>query len=334
LTDRRAVVAVDLGGTTIKAGIVGPSGVTATRRVASRADRGPDAVMATIVEVVGDVHDEAEQQGLTVVGAAIAVPGIIDERNGIGRYSVTFDWRDLPIGAPVAERLWCPVIVRHDVRAGALAELSFGAATGASSALFVPIGTGLAAAIVIEGRLVAGSSFQAGELGQIVLEGAPGVGFAGDSPVTLEATSSARAIGERYARATDQPPRTVTAQDVAVRVAEGDEAAVAVWTSAVAALGRVLASVVDILDPAVIVIGGGLSRAGDALLGPLNESIAALLPWREAPSTATARFADYAGFVGAAIYAWEEAAGLDPAALAGALTDSAWPRRWARTSRD
>ena len=121
---------------------------------------------------------------------------------GVGRYSVTFGWRDLPVRARLEESLSRPVLVEHDVRAGAAAEVAFGAAVGERTAVFLPVGTGISAAIVRDGMVAPGETFQAGELGQVLVP-APRIGAASrdDVFVTLEATSSARAIAERYARA-------------------------------------------------------------------------------------------------------------------------------------
>lgn len=334
MTDRRAVVGVDVGGTTIKAGILGPSGLHDLRRVPSNRTLGPEAVMTTVVDVAGDLYERSVELGLDTVGACIAVPGIVDEHQGIGRHSVTIGWRDMPVGDRAGARVPCPIVVRHDVRAGALAEASFGAASGASSAIFVPIGTGMAAALVVDGHLVLGSSFQAGELGQIMVS-APTVGGAAGDPgrVTMEDTSSARAIGERYGRAAGLPVGAVDAEDVATRAAGGDRLARAVWAEAIDRLGTVLATVIAMVDPAVVVIGGGLSRAGDVLVDPLTATVASALAWRQPPPLVPARFADDAGFVGAAINAWQQAAGLDRATLVGVLGDGAWHRRLATSGR-
>lgn len=327
MTDRRAVIAVDVGGTTIKAGILGPSGLYDLRRVPSNRTLGAEAVVMTVADVARDLYERSGELQLDTVGACIAVPGIIDEDHGVGRLSVTIGWRDMPVGDRVSERVPCPVVVRHDVRAGALAETSFGAAVGASSAVFLPIGTGIAAALVVDGHVVSGFSFQAGELGQIMVK-APIAGAATGDPamVTLEAASSARAIGERYCRAAGLPVGDVDAEDVATLVAHGDGVAGGVWAEAIDRLGNALAMVIATVDPAVVVIGGGLSRAGDVLIDPLSAAVASFLPWRQPPRMDTAYFADDAGFVGAAINAWQHVAGAELASLDGVLGDGAWRR--------
>jgi glucokinase len=313
--DHVAVVAIDVGGTSLKAGILGPAGLRVLRRVPTGRRFGPDAVLDNIVAVATGLVDECAELDLDVAGVGVAVPGIVDDL-GVGRLSVTMGWRDVPVRAPLAERLGIPVTVGHDVRTGAVAEATFGAAAGAGSALFVPIGTGLCAAVVIDGVIHPGATFRAGEIGQIlVAEGS-----------TLETVASARGIAERYAVASGQASGTVDARDVAALVRTGDPVATGVWDAGVAALAHVLAVAVATLDVEVIVIGGGLGRSGEALTTPLAAALAAELPWRELPRIVTARFAADAGFVGAALEAWRLAAGRDVAELAEAIESTEWDR--------
>lgn len=320
----RAVVAVDVGGTTMKAGILGPAGLYELGRVPTERARGPDGVLETLVGVIERLLARCDELDLDPVGVGAVVPGIIDDA-GVGRFSVTMGWRDLPIGDRLRGAVAPPVFVGHDVRAGAVAESAFGAAAGERTSLFVPIGTGMSAAIVRDGDLITGDTFQAGELGQ-VLVAAPTVGAPdGAAPlVTLEAVSSARAIGERYARAAGVALDSVRAETVVAAMADGDERAAAVWNEAVDRLGSVLASAVVTVDPGVIVLGGGLSRAGAALVNPLVASFATYLPWRDPPRVTVARFADDAGFLGCAVSAWQQAARLDIASLAGVLGSDDW----------
>ena len=324
MADDRAVVAVDVGGTTIKAGVLGPSGLHDLRRVPTRRERGPDSVLDTVAHVVVDLLDRCAVLDLDAVGIGVVVPGIVDDA-GVGRYSVTMGWRDLPLRDRLVATIGRPVHVGHDVRAGASAEAAFGAAALDDSALFLSIGTGICAAFVRDGVVLTGAAFQAGELGQLLVK-APRTGAAegGVASVTLEATSSARAIAEGYARATGCIGSPVGADVVAAAVAAGDRHATAVWNEAVDRLGSVVAGAIAAIDPGVIVVGGGLSRAGDTLVEPLVASIATHLPWREPPRVTTARFADDAGFVGCAIDAWHHSAGFEVSELAWVLGADDW----------
>jgi glucokinase len=313
--DRLAVAAIDVGGTSLKAGILGPAGLRVLRRVPTGRQLGPGAVLDNIAAVAAGLVDECSEAGLDVAGVGVAVPGIVDD-TGVGRLSVTMGWRDVPVREPLEERLGVPVTVGHDVRTGAVAEATFGAAGGADSSLFVPIGTGLSAAVVIHGVIHPGATFRAGEIGQI---------FVGPGK-TLETVASARAISERYAALSGRSVGSVDAREVASLVREGDPIATNVWSTGVAALARVVAAAVATLDVEVLVIGGGLGRSGETLTAPLAEALAAELPWRELPRIVTARFAADAGFVGAALEAWRLAAGRDVAELADAIESTSWDR--------
>jgi glucokinase len=294
----RGVVAVDVGGTTIKVGVLTDGGPTAMHRVPTAAGDGPDAVLDRIVAITTEAVDRAAVDRIDIAAVGVVVPGIVDEAAGIGRLAVNLGWRDVPLRERLVKRLGSAVVVGHDVRAGALAESWWGAAAGQSSALFVPIGTGIAAALVVAGEILSGAAFQAGEIGQVQVGGG-----------TLETVASGRSIAERYA-AVAPSATAVSATDVVERAEQGDELAAAVWQEALASLADVLAVGVAMLDPAVIVIGGGMSRAGAALLGPLRAGLTARLPWRPPPALATARFGDEAGWVGAALRA-RSVAGLD-----------------------
>jgi glucokinase len=310
-----AVVAIDVGGTSLKAGILGPAGLCVLRRLPSGREDGPEAVLDNVASTAASLVDECADLDLDVAGVGVALPGIVDDA-GVGRLSVTMGWRDVPVRERLVADLGRPVSVGHDVRTAGVAEATFGAAAGAGSALFVPIGTGLAAAVVVDGVIHPGATFRAGEIGQILV--APGT--------TLEAVASARAIAERYAATVGRDGAEIDASDVATLVSAGDPVAGGVWHAAVDALAQVLAAAVATLDIEVLVIGGGLGRAGATLTVPLRSAMAAQLPWRDLPRLVTARFAADAGFVGAAIEAWRCAAGRDVGELAGAIAAAPWDR--------
>jgi glucokinase len=311
--ERLAIVAVDVGGTSLKAGIFGPGGLHVLRRVPSGRHLGPFAVLDNLTTVAAGLVGECAMLDLEVAGVGVAIPGIVDEA-GVGRLSVTMGWRDLPVRQHLVERLARPVAVGHDVRTGGVAEATFGAAASARSALFVPIGTGLSAALIIDGVIYPGATLRAGEIGQILV--AP--------DATLEAVATARAIAERYAAAVGATAPPVEAREVAALVAEGDPIATAVWTAAVDALAGVLAAAVAMVDVEVLVVGGGLGRSGTTLTIPLAAAMAAALPWRDVPPIVAARFAADAGFVGAALEAWRHAAGRDVAELGAAVEATSW----------
>jgi glucokinase len=297
--DRRSagwVAALDVGGTSIKAGLVGMHGVVLEeRRVPTGTDDGPRAVVDGIVALAADL---ATHDGVVAVG--IGVPGIVDADAGIARYASNLGWRDVPFGTLVGECTGLPVALGHDVRNAALAEATWGAAASARSMYFLAIGTGIAGGAVRDGVVDDGATGQAGEIGHMVVVPG-GLACPCGNRGCLETVASASRIGAAYARATGTPR---TAADVAADVRAGDPLAVQVWTTAVDVLADGLAALTVLTDPGLIVLGGGLSLAGPVLLDPLRPALAARLTFRDPPPLLLTELGDRAGLLGAGARAW------------------------------
>jgi glucokinase len=190
------------------------------------------------------------------------------------------------------------------MRACGLAELTYGGARGARDAAIIPIGTGIAAALIADGRYLSGGGY-AGEIGHV------DVGHGEPCPCgghgCLELLASAAAIARRYTA------RTGTEVDGAAAVARlvdaGDPDALAVWIDAVGALATGVVWLATALGPEVVVIGGGLSRAGDTLLSPLRAAVEARLTFQRRPRVIPAELGDEAGTLGAALLGWEAVGG-------------------------
>jgi glucokinase len=298
---RACVLALDVGGTTIKAGIADLHGTFFHRaRCDTRRADGVEVVVANLLAVSEDLAGTAETLDHEVVAAGVVVPGVVDEERGVAVDSSNIGWRDVPLRTLLQQRLDVPVYLGHDVRGGALAEARRGAATGRRNFVFLPIGTGIGAALVIDGRPYSGANYAAAEVGHIVVrpDGDPcvcgGVGC-------LETLASASAIARRYSDLTGRPDEGAVA--VAARVRAGDTAAVRVWDEAVDALADALTTVGTLFDPEVIVLGGGLSGAGPLLSAPLREGLAKRAHSRTGPQLRHALLGDEAGCVGAALFA-------------------------------
>ena len=285
------VVGVDVGGTEIKAALVDRDATALAERTIPTPRDGADRILDAIAALVDELRDDR----VTAVG--LAVPGVVDERRGLAVWSENLSWTDVPMTAEITARCGLPAVLGHDVRAGALAEARAGAARGLEDVVFLAIGTGIAAGIILGGRLHGGGGY-AGEIGHT---------YAGhDEPCAcggrgcLEAIASAAAIARRYSA---RSGRTV---DRAAEVLQArDEHARAVWDEALDALAGALAWVASVLAPDAVVIGGGLSRAGDALLGPLEQRTRARLTFQRMPRLVPAALGDRAGCIGAALLALE-----------------------------
>ncbi|MER7004703.1 ROK family protein [Dactylosporangium sp. NPDC000555] len=300
----QTVIALDVGGTGIKCALVGADGDTLhtvqhAERHPTGADRGAEAVIETILGIAEGLAATARAKGLEPVGAGLVVPGVIDEANGVAVWAANVGFRDVPLQALLEQRLGLPAALGHDVRAGGLAEARLGAGRGHDYVLVIPIGTGIAAANVVRGQVYTGAHGAGGEIGHIVVRpGGPrcGCGQRG----CLEAIASASAVGRRYS---EQAGRPATAEEVARLAAEGEPTAVAVWRETIDALADGLMTGIALFDPAVIVLGGGLAEAGEALLAPLREGVHARVTFHREPAITRAALGDEAGCLGAALIA-------------------------------
>lgn len=301
----RHVIALDVGGTGMKAALVAADGALLyeARRPTGR-ERGPDAVVTAILDFAAELRDHGlTAYGETAAAAGLAVPGIVDEANGIAVYAANLSWKDVPLRALLSERLGgVPVALGHDVRTGGLAEGRIGAGNGADRFLFVALGTGIAGAIGIDGRIEAGAHSSAGEIGHIVVR--PGGRECGcGQRGCLEAYASAAAVSRTWAAASGDPE--ADAADCARAVEAGDPKALAVWGEAIDALADGLVTGITLLDPRVLVIGGGLAEAGDTLFGPLRAAAEARITFQKLPHLVPAALGDTAGCLGAGLLAWD-----------------------------
>jgi glucokinase len=289
LTPGPAVVGVDVGGTRIKSGVLRDGTLVGTTERPT--PREPEEIVAAIAEAVAGLAEHAPE------AVGVVVPGVVDTTRGVAVWSENLGWRDVPFRDAVARRTGLPVAFGHDVRAGALAEARLGAGTGWDDVLFLPVGTGIAAGLVLDGVLL-DRDRPTGEIGHVdVGHGEPCVC---GRPGCLEAIASAAAISRRYATRTG---RAATAADVAALVAVGDADASAVWQEAVDALTLALSWVAAVIAPEVVVVGGGLVRSGDLLLEPLRSGLKARLTFQYLPDIVPAALGDLAGCVGAGLLA-------------------------------
>jgi glucokinase len=269
------------------------------RRPTPPHDRGPGEVLAAILATV-DGLTAAAPGNAGVNGVGLVVTGIVDERRGLAVHSENVGWRDVPVRSLVERATGLPVGFGHDVRAGTLAEWRLGAGRGLEDLVFVPIGTGVSAGIVIQGRLVSGGGY-AGEIGHVDLGHGEPCTCGGHGCV--EAVASAAAIARRYAAASGRP--LSDAREVAERMAAGDPAAQRVWDDATAALALALAWTSVVLAPQAILLGGGLARAGRLLFEPIGQALGRHLGVVRQPRLVPATLQDEAGVLGAALLAWE-----------------------------
>jgi glucokinase len=306
-----AAIGIDIGGSGIKGLLIDPAtgAVLASHRTDTPVAEGPAAVTATVAATAMRLTELAEPSAaLPAVG--VVVPGIVDEPCGVVRSAVNLGFLDLPLAANLSSAIGRPVRLGHDVRAGGLAEARFGAGLGERNVLFVPLGTGIAAGCVVDGRLLSAGGY-AGELGHLVV-------VPGGEPCPcgqhgcLERYASAAAVARRYTARTGSP--VSGSAEVIASVDAGDPAAIAVLDEAVQGLATALLAAITLLGSAVVVIGGGMARAGATLMDPLTSELEARMTFHRRPRLVTAELGDQAGAIGAALLAAEASASARGAA--------------------
>ncbi|MCX4538848.1 ROK family protein [Streptomyces sp. NBC_01669] len=299
----RHVIALDVGGTGMKAALVGLDGALLYEaRQATGRERGPDAVVESILGFAEDLRAYGEKYfGTAAEAAGVAVPGIVAVEQGVAVYAANLGWRDVPMRELLSRRLaGIPVALGHDVRTGGLAEGRIGAGRGTGRFLFVSLGTGIAGAIGIDDGIESGAHGCAGEIGHIVVRpGGPACGCGRRG--CLEALASAAAVTRAWAAASGDP--AADAADCANAVEAGDEAATGVWQAAVDALADGLVTALTLLDPRTLIIGGGLAEAGETLFTPLRAAVEQRITFHKLPAIVPAALGDTAGCLGAGLLA-------------------------------
>ena len=312
-------VGVDIGGTKVLAGVVDDRG--RVTRTGHRATPGRRVLARQVEDALIEAVLEAAD-GHPLAGVGVAAAGFVDSAGERVMFAPHLPWQGEPLRANLADRLGCPVALDNDANCAALAEWTYGAAQGAASALMITMGTGIGGAVLLNGWVLRGANGMAGEFGhmQVVPGGQPcECGRRG----CWEQYSSGNAL-VRNSRTlmSEQPsvleemsggrPDHVTGPMVTAAAEEGDLVARAAFASVGDWLGIGTANLVAALDPEIVVIGGGVSAAGDRLLDPARASLRRTLvgaEHRTVPPLAAAWLGPEAGIIGAGLLARSISAG-------------------------
>ena len=303
-------VGVDLGGTKIAAGLVDENG-TVCSEVRRETPEGPEAVVDAIVDALAELGADARDLPIGI-GAA----GFVDAARRTVLFAPNLRWSEVPLADAVSARTGCGVVLENDANAAAWAEARFGAGTGGASMVLVTVGTGIGGGIVLDGSLVRGGFGMAGEFGHLPLVqgGRPcGCGqkgcweqYASGSALTRaaqELVSGGTAAAAALRAACGGDPGALQGADVQAAAADGDPAAISLLADTGHWLGAGMAAVAAVLDPGVIVVGGGVVANGDLLLEPARTEFRRRLPAAEHRPVAEihpAQLGPAAGMVGAA----------------------------------
>jgi glucokinase len=258
-----------------------------------------------------------------VEAVGFGIPSLIDQRTGIAVVAVNLPLFDVAFAALMAERLDLPVFVDNDGNTAALAEHRAGAARGASEAVVMTIGTGIGGGLILRGEPYRGALGAAAELGHVIIDfhgphcqgNCPGYGcveaFASGTALAREARRIAAERPDSGLARAQAEGRELAGPLITELAHDGDPGAVEAIELIGARLGMALTSLVNIFNPEVVVIGGGVIAAGDLLLTPARAEVArrALPPSRDIVRIVPARFGVEAGMVGAAALAFDGLAG-------------------------
>ena len=297
---RRAVLGLDIGGTKLAAGVVDESGAVHSFLVApTLGEEGPDRVVERLLELGRQAVEAAGVSWPAVEAVGVGCGGPLDAARGVLSPPYLPGWHDVPLRA-IAERAYgLPVVMDNDATAAAAAEHRYGAGSGVSNMVYLTVSTGVGGGVIVDGRLYRGSDGNGAELGHVTVDWrgreCRGCGRRG----CLEAYVSGTSIAER---AHEAGLAYRTAEEVAAAAQAGDPGAARVWEETVEALACGLTSIVNLFEPELVVIGGGVSRSGELLLGPVRERVRAeaMTPAGKAVRIVAAALGDRVGVVGAA----------------------------------
>lgn len=278
------ILAVDVGGTGLAGGLVEPTGAILSARTVATERRGRgDGVLKNLLEFVAGLADEARTSRRAVRGLGVGVPGAVEESTGrIGPDIQNIpELAHVPIGSVLHESTGLPVVVDNDVNALCLAEWRFGQAKGLRHVAMVAVGTGVGGGLILNGSLVRGANGYAGEIGHITVEMDGRPCFCG-SRGCVKAYASGPDLVAQVRELLEQAPSSIwselTAGDpgrieppLIFRAADrGDAAAEAVVAKAAQALGAGVAALVNLCNPEMIILGGGVMEAGEILMEPVR----------------------------------------------------------------
>lgn len=281
----RYAVGIDLGGSKLRGGLLNSSGQLIGRlEVQTEAWKGPPSVIANLKSMITRLVDSTDPE--RVAGIGIAAAGQIHPKTHAVVYAPNLEWENVPLRDEIESAFAMPVYVENDVRAAAWGEYRFGAGRGAESLIAVFVGTGVGSGAVVDGILLRGAGNAAGELGhtQVVPDGVPcacgqhgcieayasGRGFARRLEAALAAGTETR-----LARETEGNPSRVTAALVARAAVEGDAFARALWDDAERYLGQAVANYVTLLNPELLVLGGGVMTTVPSLAQGIERQVRA-----------------------------------------------------------
>ncbi len=322
------LLGVDLGGSHVSAALVDQAGKILQRRKApTPVESGPDGIMPAIIELLREVIAVTGVTKREIVGIGVGIPGLIDSSLGLSIFSPNLFWHNVQVVRPIEREFNLPTFMDNDVRCATLGEAWYGAGRGASSLICLTIGTGIGSGIMIDGQLIRGATESAGEIGHVTIEKDGPLCNCGNHGC-LEALASGPAIARRAQEAVKKGVDTVMlamvgghaekidAGVVAQAARQGDPAAWEIIELTALYLGIGIANYINLINPELVIIGGGVAQAGELLLAPIRRVVGqrAMKVQATAARIVPARLGEDAGVIGAAALVLERLGEAGPRA--------------------
>ena len=307
------VLGLDIGGTKLAAGVVDPAGRACSFLVRPTGNgREPDVVLADLFGLGRRAVAESGVAWSAIGAVGIGCGGPLDAQRGVLLAPPHLaGWRDVPVTGLAQQELGRPAYVENDATAAASGEHRYGAGAGARDMVYLTISTGVGGGVVIDGQLYRGARGNGGELGHVTIDWNGRLCRSCGRNGCLEAYVSGTSIAERAAETLPAGSLLarrdrITAADVSAAALAGDEHARRVWAETTDALTCGLTSIINLFEPELVVLGGGVTRAGEQLLAPVRDRVArqAMAPASQA-RIVTAGLGDQVGVIGAAAFVYE-----------------------------
>ena len=308
-------IGIDVGGTNVKIALVDEKGkIIYSNSVPTRAELGYEFTVSNIKQAIYDLLKETKHEAKDIEGIGFGFPGQIDFTNGIVKNAPNIPgWVDIPIKQIFEEEFHIPTRADNDVRCAALGELNYGAGKGCENLICITVGTGIGSGLIVNGKLVRGASNAAGEIGHIKLQYHDGpICGCGDTGC-LEAFASGPAIvamaydylkGGKSAKFAEMAADAEITPYIVAKAAEaGDPVAKRIFEIIGYRVGMGLVSVINLLNPEKIIVGGGVAECEDLLLEPIRKTVKdrAMKIAGETVEIVPAQLGNSAGVIGASM---------------------------------
>ena len=307
-------IGIDVGGTNVKIALVDDGKIIYSNSVPTYAQMGYEYTVNNIKQAIKDLMKETETTAADIKGIGFDFPGQVDYKTGVVKLAPNIPgWVNVPIAQMIEEAFHIPTKIDNDVRCAALGEMNFGAGKGCQNFVCITVGTGIGSGLVVNGQLVRGAANAAGEIGHIKLQMKDGpICGCGDTGC-LEAFASGPSIvamAQDYLKSGKSTKFREMAGDgeitpyIVPKAAEaGDPVAKRIFTIIGEYVGMGLVSVINLLNPEKVIIGGGVAEAGDLLLEPIRKTVMerAMVVARESVEIVPAELGNSAGVIGASM---------------------------------